>query len=290
VDYLRARYTRAEIWLTDALDLSGDSPSVRSKATTYLGGVASDRGDYPRAATLLSEAIHWCQEALDPRMEAFARSMLGRLHLLRGDLAAAADELDASIERAQKDHWLAFLPWPQAHRGEVQLRRGDAAGASELLEQAFARACQLGNPCWEGTAARGLALVADARGDAARAFEILADASSRSTRLADPYVWLAAYILDARCELGRRHGHPETGRWIERLKELTSRTGMRELGVRALLHGAALGTEGDAEAASLLAAGVENPELDAFLDLNTWTPTAQTNSVAMIVAMPATDV
>jgi tetratricopeptide (TPR) repeat protein len=192
--------------------------------------------------------------------------MLGRLHLLRGDLDAAADELDTAIERAQTDHWLAFLPWPQAHRGEVQLRRGDVDGASELLEQAFARACHLGNPCWEGTAARGLALVADARGDAARAFEILADAGTRSTRLADPYVWLAAYILDARCELGRKHGHPETGRWIVRMQELTSRTGMRDLNVRALLHGAAAGKKGDAVLAALLATELDNPELTALLD------------------------
>ena len=167
---------------------------------------------------------------------------------------------------AEKDHWLAFLPWPQAHRGEVQLRRGDTGGASALLEQAFARACQLGNPCWEGTAARGLARVAEARGDTARAFEILADASVRSTRLADPYVWLAAYILDAQCELGRRHGHPDTARWVERMQELTSRTGMRELAVRSLLHGAALGKEGDAVAAALLAIGVDNPELAVLVD------------------------
>lgn len=265
VDYLRARYSRAELWLTDALDLAGDAVAVQAKASTYLGCVASDRGDYPRATSLLTTAVQLCEQAGEPRMEAFARSMIGRLHLLLGDLAAAADELDAAVELAETDHWLAFLPWPQAHRGEVQLRLGDVDGASALLEQAFARACRLGNPCWEGTAARGLARVADVRGDADRAFDILADASARSTRLADPYVWLAAYLLDARCEVGRRHGHPDLPAWVERMQELTSRTGMRELAVRSLLHGAALGKDGDAEAASMLAAGVDNPELVALL-------------------------
>jgi DNA-binding SARP family transcriptional activator len=267
VDYLRARYARAEIWLTAALDLAGESGSVRSKATTYLGCVASDRGDYPRAAALLAQAVALCRQDGDLRMEAFARSMTGRLHLLRGNLDAAADELDSAVALAQNEHWLAFLPWPQAHRGEVQLRRGDTAGASELLEQAFARACRLGNPCWEGTAARGLARVAEARGNTARAFEILDDASARSMRLADPYVWLAAYILDARCELGRLHGHPDTARWVERMQELTARTGMRELAVRSLLHGAALGKDGDAVAAAMLATGLDNPELAPLLGL-----------------------
>ena len=46
---------------------------------------------------------------------------------------------------------------------------------------------------------------------------------------------------------------------------LTSRSGMRELTVRALLHSAAQGTAGDAEAANLLAAGIDNPILRALL-------------------------
>ena len=96
-------------------------------------------------------------------------------------------------------------------RGEVELARGDVGGAAALLEQAFARACQLGDPCWEGMAARGLALVADANGDSATAFEILADARRRANRLADPYVWLDGYILDAQCTLGLPTWAPRDG-------------------------------------------------------------------------------
>jgi hypothetical protein len=44
-------------------------------------------------------------------------------------------------------------------------------------------------------------------GEPDRAVALLADARTRTNRLADPYVWLDAYILDAQCELGRRHGH-----------------------------------------------------------------------------------
>jgi hypothetical protein len=39
---------------------------------------------------------------------------------------------------------------------------------------------------------------------------------------------------------------------------------MRELTVRSLLHGAAAGTPGDAEAARLLAADVDNPQIEAL--------------------------
>ena len=135
----------------------------------------------------------------------------------------------------------------------MQLARADPAGAAELLRHAFARACQLGDPCWEAVAARGLALVAEAASDTERAFALLADARARGARLAEPYLWLDGYILDAQCDLGRRHGHPDTGAWVETLRNLASRSGMRELTLRSLQHGAALGRDGDGAAAAALA-------------------------------------
>ena len=265
VDFLRARYDRADVWLTDAARAAPDSPVMMAKSATYLGSVESDRANYPRALTLLDQATSFARDAGDQRREAFALSMLGRVHLLRGDFDRAAEQLDAAMEIVESDRWLAFLPWPQALRGEVQVKRGDTSGADELLQHAFARACQLGDPCWEGLAARGLALVADMSGDADRAFDLLADARTRCNRLADPYVWLDAYILDAQCELGLRRNHPDTARWIATMRELASRTKMRELTVRSLLHGAALGDPDDAEAAVLLAADIDNPALEPLL-------------------------
>ena len=253
VDFLRGRYDRAELWLTDALEYASGSPSVHAKAMTYLGAVESDRASYRRAIVLLEQAVTLSRAAGEPRRQAYALSMLGRISLFRGDLETAARQLDASIKLAEHDHWLAFLPWPQTLRGEVQLARADPAGAAELLQHAFARACQLGDPCWEGMAARGLALVAEATGDTERAFAFLADARTRARRLADPYLWLDGYILEAQCELGRRHDHPDTGAWIEALRNLACRSGMREFTLRSLLHGAALGREGDDAAAAVLA-------------------------------------
>ncbi len=265
VDFLRARYDRAELWLTESLALADGSPSVRAKATTYLGSVHSDLGNYPRAIELLDEALRLSREVGEARRAAYTLSMLGRIDLIRGDLDRADVHLAASLELTEGDHWLSFLPWPQALRGEVYLARKDPARAAETLEQAFARACQLGDPCWEGMAARGLALVAEATGATDRAFETLLDARLRSNRLADPYVWLEAHILDALCDLGLRHEHPDTRDWVEAMRELTSRTGMRELTVRAMLHSAALGNAGDASAAALLAADIDNPLLQALL-------------------------
>ena len=136
---------------------------------TYLGSVESDRASYRRAVSHLEQAVTLSLTGREPRRQAYALSMLGRIGLFRDALDTAAGQLDASIKLAEDDHWLAFLPWPQALRGEVQLARNDPAGAAVSFISAFARACQLGDPCWEAIAARGLALVAEAAGDTERA-------------------------------------------------------------------------------------------------------------------------
>ena len=123
----------------------------------------------------------------------------------------------------------------------------------------------MGDPCWEGISARGLAVLREAGGDADRALADLLDARARTNRLADPYVWLEVHILDALCEIGGRHGHPQTARWVEEMRDRASRAGMQELTVRAMLHGARLGRPGDAEAAALLAGTVDNPLLEPLL-------------------------
>jgi DNA-binding SARP family transcriptional activator len=267
VDYLRARYDRAAVWLGDALHSDSSSLSTVAKATTYLGAVSSDLADYPRALSLLDEAVRLSRSSDEPRREAYALSMLGRVSLLRGDLPRATGFLTASIDLARRQHWLAFLPWPQSLLGEVQLLRGDSDAASETLRQAFARACQIGDPCWEGISARGLGLLASACGEPDRAFELLTDARSRSSRLADPYIWLDIYILDALCTLGVRYDHPSTEDWVEAMNERASRTGMRELTVRALMHRAARGHPGAAEAASMLAATIDSPRLHDLVSM-----------------------
>jgi DNA-binding SARP family transcriptional activator len=265
VDFLRARYDRAERLLDQVLAAGQAPPSTRAKAMTYLGSVESDRADYPRATTLLEGAIDASRAVGEPRREAFALSMLGRVALLRGDLDAADRHLRAAVEVAEAEHWLSFLPWPQALLGHVLVARGDLDEAASCLEQSFARACQIGDPCWEGISARGLALLAEAAGDPGRGVADLLDARSRTNRLADPYVWLDVHILDALCEMGCRHAHPMTAAWVEEMHERASRTGMQELTVRAMLHGARLGDAGDAEAAVILGSTIDNPLLEPVL-------------------------
>ena len=262
VDFLRARYDRAERSLGQVLGRGGDVavgpgqgddlPRLRGERP---GGVPASR----RAAAGRGAAPRGRWANRDARPSGW-RCWVGSACCAetspgRPSCSTAAGDL------AERDHWLSFLPWPQAMLGQAWLSAGDLDAAARTLEQSFARACQIGDPCWEGISARGLAMLAEARGDVDQAFAVLLDARARTNRLADPYVWLDVHILDALCEIGRRHGHPQTAAWADAMLDRASRTGMRELTVRAMLHEAASGVRGDAGAAALLAADIDNPEL-----------------------------
>lgn len=266
VNFLRARYDRAEHWLTQARRLAGRKTELLTGVEIYLGAVASDRADYVEAERLLRLGSDLADRAGTIRRKAYAESVLGRLFLLKEDLDTAAEHLRMSIELSHTEHWLAFLPWPQALLGEVETKRGNLDAATQILEQAFARACQVGDPCWEGAAARALALLADARGDSNAAIRSLEDARLRCNRLSDTYIWLDGYILDALCLMGRRQSHPDTQRWAEELHQLASRTGMKELTVRALRHQTALGTPGTLDMAKVLVADIDNPALARLVE------------------------
>jgi hypothetical protein len=193
-----------------------------------------------------------------------ADSMIGRALVLIGQLDEAVAVLDRSIEMA-RGLWAAYLPWPQAFRAEIDLLRGHIDEAADRFDHAFALGCQLGDPCWEGVAGRGIGLVAAARGESLHAVEILQDALGRCARLPDAYLWGRAHVLDALCTVALAQGLPGASRWVHQLLDIAARSGMREMVVRAHAHRALLGDAGAAATARLLASALRNPELDRVL-------------------------
>jgi DNA-binding SARP family transcriptional activator len=257
MDMLTARYDRAEQWMAFE-KLETDDPVARARAFSYLGCMRSDRAEYGTAEGLFGVAIEHSRAADSKPLEAYATSLLGRLHFLCGDLDLAAATLEKAIEL---HNWFAFVPWPQSFLGEVALERGDHELAGQHLEQAFARAVQAGDTCWEGVSRRGLGLLAEARGNTDLAFATLQDAADRCDRRSDTYVWAKGYILDAQCGLGLAHSHEGTATWIGKLYDLATRTGMRELQVKAMMHRTAAGIEDEHTAAINLARDIDNPRL-----------------------------
>jgi DNA-binding SARP family transcriptional activator len=265
VQFLRARYERAEASLARAADLGRGHDGELAWIDVILGCCRNDVGDYAEAAERLRSGIERSDRTNSVHAGAYGRAMLGRLHVLRGELDDARHVLDEALDYVQRHGWTAFVPWPESFRAEVDLRVGDVDAAEERLEHAFALGCEVGDPCWESIAARGLGLVAAARGDMPRALELLADAPKLCRRLPDTYLWIEAYGHAALCAVALDHGAEASGLWIAELEKITARRGMRELLVHAMVYRARLGEPGALDAARALAAEIDNPALDELL-------------------------
>jgi tetratricopeptide (TPR) repeat protein len=168
VELLAGRRQTAEAWLAKASALAETDDELAA-----IGGVrgvnASDMADYPTALRHLQGSVERAGRAANHRQQAWSLAFLARAHLLRDERSQAAVALAASLELVRDQRWMAFLPWPQALRGELELRAGHPDAAGDELERSWALACQLGDPCWEGMAARGLGLLHASRGDHATA-------------------------------------------------------------------------------------------------------------------------
>lgn len=148
----------------------------------------ADQGRHAGAAALLSSSLRMAQGGGSAPPRHLTLGVLARSLMLCGQTAEALASAEASIDRAQQLRWNAFLPWPQALRAECLGRQGRWQQARTQAEHAFALGCELGDPCWEGMAARVLSQTAQQGGDAASAWQWIVDARPRSDRVPDPYV------------------------------------------------------------------------------------------------------
>jgi DNA-binding SARP family transcriptional activator len=261
VQFLRAQYDRAEESLARIYDLAIDDNEELIWVEVIRGACRSDVGDYDAASKLLRSAVAQSHRLAFGLSGAQAQTLLGRLYLLRGELEAAQHMLDHVLDQVEARGFTAFRPWPESFRAEIDLRMGDVDSAEARFEHAFALGCQVGDPCWESIAVRGLGLVAAARGDISKALELLVDAPTLCRSLPDTYLWIEAFGLDALCAVAVDNGAEGIGRWIDELESIAARRGMRELLLRATLYRARLGEPGALDAARSLAGQINNPVL-----------------------------
>ena len=91
-------------------------------------------------------------------------------------------------------------------------------------------------------------------------------ARARCNRVTDRYQWVHAYVLDAMAGVAIERGDVvEAAAVSDALASLAARCELRELVVRSHLHRAALGASDALPSARLLAAGIDNPALEALL-------------------------
>ncbi|MFC6081973.1 AfsR/SARP family transcriptional regulator [Sphaerisporangium aureirubrum] len=261
VEVLAGRGRTADTWLAKAHALAETDEELA--AVLALRGLrAVDRADYPAGLRHLGESAERAGRCADNRQQAWSLTILARTHLLRGEHSQSAAALTQALDLVHRERWMAFLPFPQTLRAELDLRAGDTVLASEGLERAWALACQVEDPCWEGMAARGLALLSARRGDHTAAVMWFAEADRRCRRVTDLYQWLHAYVMDAMAAAALARGDTaQAAPLVARLASLAARCDMREFVVRAHLHRHHLGDRTALAAARLLAADIDNPAL-----------------------------
>jgi tetratricopeptide (TPR) repeat protein len=269
VQFLRAQYDRAEESLARTAALAVGNERELAWVALIRGASSHDVGDHAVAGELLASAVARSERLPSGQPLGLALTFLGRFHLLRGELDDARRVLDRALDEAAARGMTAFAPWPESFRAELDLVCGDLERAAERFEHAYALGCQVGDPCWESVALRGVGLVAAARGDVTRALELLLDAPRVCGRLPDTYLWIAVYGLDALCAVAVEHGVDAAPRWIDELEAAAARRGMRELLLHATLYRARLGEPGALDAARSLAAQIDNPLVPRLLEAAT---------------------
>lgn len=268
VQFLRAEYGRAEESLSRTASLASDDEEELGWVDVIVGAGRMDVGDYATAGRLLRSSVERSRRTESAHLQAFALSMLGRYFLARGEIDSAHAALDESLALVELRGLTAFRPWPEALRAEIDLIGGDVTTARERFEHAFAVGREVGDPCWESIAMRGLGLVAVAEGDVTRGLELLIEAPRLCRRLPDTYLWIEAYGLDALCSVGLEHGAESVSVWVDELAAITARRGMRELLLRATVYRARLGDPRAFTVAHSLASQVDNPVLSSMLDVS----------------------
>ncbi len=266
IDALAGRYSRCERRLLEAGSLSASDRELAA-VESVRAMAAGDRGAHCKSLEHAAKSTELAERGGDLQRMAFSLSFAGRSHLLRRDLEAARSSLERSLTIVGETDWLAFAPWPEAWLAEVQLLEGDIEGARVRVERAFALAYEFRDPCWEGIAGRGLGLVEEREGNVPGALRRLEEARICAARTTDCYSWVEAYALEALASVAIRAGSSRAAEWVEDLRSLAARTGMREMAAKAYLYRFEMGETSALDGARVIAAEIENPALEAVLEV-----------------------
>ncbi len=261
IEVQAGRRGTADEWLGKAQAVA-ETDDERAAILGVRGMNSSDRSDYALAFEQLHASVELAARCGDRRQQAWSLSLVGRAHLLRSEYSEAGAALAETLDLVRQERWIAFQPWPQALAAELDLYAGKLDTAMDGFEEAWALSCQLGDPCWEGMAGRGLALLNARRGDYSAATKWLDVALTRASTEPDRYQWVHAHVLDAAITAALDRSETERALTLTtRLSALAARCDLRELLVHAQLHLGRLGDPRAAASAQSLSTSIDNPAL-----------------------------
>ncbi|HEY0373321.1 MAG TPA: hypothetical protein VGC94_00895 [Amnibacterium sp.] len=263
VDLQAGRHGSASRALDEAVDVAtplGDD-ALEARILAVQGMNEADLGHHAAGAALLERSAETAGRAGADRQRVWSLGVLARSLLLLDRVDDARAAAAASMAGARAQRWNAYLPWPQALHAECDARRGDWRTAEADAEAAFALACELGDPCWEGMAARALGLIAVHGGDPEAGWSWTLDARVRCDRVPDRYVWVSGYVGLAQLEITRRTDPAALPDLAARLHAEALRDDLPEFQAWAAVHAAEAGHRASAGIARAAATGVDSPGL-----------------------------
>ncbi|MBV9895934.1 MAG: tetratricopeptide repeat protein [Chloroflexi bacterium] len=212
--------------LAHSADIAESLAPIRAVVLNGAGVMAHVRGEYARAADLLSQSLTISRQLNSQSGMAAALHNLGALARERGDVAQAraAYEQSLQLERQGGTPW--GIGMSLINLGALAADQGDAAHATELLDESLAIFREIGDGRGIAAAQDNLAGVARDRGDWAAAADLHAQSLARSRELGDR--WGTAAGL---CDLARAVEH--RGDWRRAAGLLTESLALyAELGLR----------------------------------------------------------
>jgi non-specific serine/threonine protein kinase len=183
---MRGYITEGRKWLTDALTVSGDAPSVsRARALNAAGNLALEQGDFSRAEELYGDALGLRRKMGDKVAIANSLSNLGVVARRKGEFQEAAQLNEEGLallrELDNRDGIASVLN----NLGYVVQQQGDYDRARELFVEALALFRELGDQQGIIVSLNNLGSAAQAKGDYEQARIYYEDALSRARELDD---------------------------------------------------------------------------------------------------------
>ena len=202
-DALAGRRDAAEAVFEAAGPLAGDDPLALSGVVAHRGFNLTDWGRHAEAIELLREASELAARSGDRRRQSRVLGLGAWAFLRSGMVDEAREWAGRSLELARDARWTAFEPFPLMLVAECDLCTDATTVGRAELERLFAMTCHLQDPCWEGGAARVLAMHHAANGDAAEALRWIREAYQRSTRVSDTWAGMIGEILLSEAQMRR---------------------------------------------------------------------------------------
>jgi DNA-binding SARP family transcriptional activator len=210
VDALAGRRPTARAHLRRARALAVADDRLLAGVVAVDAFNLADWGRHDEALAEYEEAVELARRTGNTRREAWALGLGGWAYLDAGDHDGARSWIDDCLRVTTGTRWVAFKPFPMAVAGELRLRDGPATPLLRReLDETFALSCRLADPCWEGAAARTLALTAAADDDLDAALAWISRARDGCLRETDVFVAMHAAILATDAELAAAAGDTE---------------------------------------------------------------------------------